>query len=196
MAAWVTTVSEEFFFNGWSGPLRVVLVGVLAYVALIAVLRISGKRTLSKMNAFDFVVTVALGSTLATIILSKDVALVEGVLALALLIGLQYAITWLSVRSSTVSNLVKSEPSLLLYNGRLLPDALRRERVTEDEVRAAARASGQPVLDDLLAVVLETDGTFTVVPQTGQRPTALAGMIDDRTSARAPAARTPGRSRG
>jgi uncharacterized membrane protein YcaP (DUF421 family) len=187
-------VSEEFFFNGWSGLLRVVLVGVLAYLALIAVLRISGKRTLSKMNAFDFVVTVALGSTLATIILSKDVALVEGVLALALLIGLQYAITWLSVRSSTVSNLVKAEPSLLLYQGRLLADTLRRERVTEDEVRAAARASGQAVLDDLLAIVLETDGTFTVVPQTDQRPTALADMIDNRTNARAPAARMPGRS--
>ena len=90
------------------------VVGVLAYVALVFLLRISGKRTLSKMNAFDFVVTVALGSTLATILLSKDVPLAEGVLAFALLIALQYVIAWFSVRSRTVSRFVKAEPTLLL----------------------------------------------------------------------------------
>ena len=74
------------------------IVGTLAYAALILLLRASGNRTLSKMNAFDFVVTVALGSTLATMLLSADVALAEGVVALALLIGLQFVITWLSAR--------------------------------------------------------------------------------------------------
>jgi uncharacterized membrane protein YcaP (DUF421 family) len=86
-------------FDSWSGLGRVVLVGTLAYAALVLVLRISGKRTLTKLNAFDLVVTVALGSTLATVLLSKSVALVEGVLAMVLLVLLQYAITWLSVRS-------------------------------------------------------------------------------------------------
>ncbi|WP_231362619.1 hypothetical protein [Thioalkalivibrio sp. ALMg9] len=66
------------FFGGWDGLLRTLVVGVLAYVALIVFLRLSGKRTLSKMNAFDLVVTVALGSTLATVLLAKDVALAEG----------------------------------------------------------------------------------------------------------------------
>ncbi|HAD46718.1 MAG TPA: DUF421 domain-containing protein, partial [Alcanivorax sp.] len=60
--------------------------------------RVSGKRTLAKMNAFDLVVTVAIGSTLATIVLSKSVALAEGLLALALLIGMQFAISWSSTR--------------------------------------------------------------------------------------------------
>ncbi len=96
----------EALFKDWAGLGRTLFVGALAYVALVALLRISGKRTLSKMNAFDFVVTVALGSTLATIMLSKDVALAEGVAAFATLIGLQFAISWLSVRSSTVSDLV------------------------------------------------------------------------------------------
>jgi hypothetical protein len=80
-------VLEAIFFSGWDGLLRTLVVGVLAYVVLVGFLRLSGKRTLSKMNAFDLVVTVALGSTLATILLSKDVALAEGALAFALLIG-------------------------------------------------------------------------------------------------------------
>ncbi len=80
--------ADPMFFQNWSGLLRTVVVGVLAYVALVALLRVSGKRTLSKMNAFDFVVMVALGSTLATILLSKNVALAEGVVAFAVLISL------------------------------------------------------------------------------------------------------------
>ena len=80
------------FFDSWSALGRVAVVGVLAYLGLVALLRGSGKRTLAKLNAFDLVVTVALGSTLATILLSRDVALAERLLAFTLLITLQYII--------------------------------------------------------------------------------------------------------
>jgi uncharacterized membrane protein YcaP (DUF421 family) len=153
----------QFLFDGWSGLLRTLIVGVLAYSALVISLRISGKRTLSKMNAFDFIVTVALGSTLATILLSNDVALAEGVLAFALLIGLQFVVAWLSVRSARIQSLVKSEPALLLYQGNFLWAALRRERVTKEEIEAAVRQQGLAGLDRVEAVVLETDGTFSVI---------------------------------
>ena len=163
------------FFNGWAGLGRVVLVGALAYVALVLLLRVSGKRTLSKMNAFDLIVTVALGSTLAAVLLSKDVALAEGLVAFALLIALQFAIAWLSVRSSTVGRLVKAEPALLVHRGRLLRQALRRERVVEAEVLAAVREQGLATLEEVEAVVLETDGTFSVVKRAEQdRASALA----------------------
>jgi uncharacterized membrane protein YcaP (DUF421 family) len=145
--------------------------------ALVILLRISGKRTLSKMNAFDFIVTVALGSTLATMLLSKDVALAEGILAFALLIGLQFAITWLSVRVPFINRLVKSEPRMVLYRGQLLHEAMRAERVIEAEVRAAVREQGIAALDAVEAVVLETDGSFTVVERSDQSDTtALAGL--------------------
>ena len=122
------------FFDDWAGIWRTAVVGALAYIGLVAFVRIAGKRTLAKMNAFDLIVTVALGSTLATILLSKDVALAEGLVAFALLIGLQFAITWLSVRTEVVPNLVKSKPALLAYRGSLVPDTLRRERVSDEEV--------------------------------------------------------------
>ena len=88
----------KMFFQNWTGLLRTVIVGVMAYLALVTLLRVTGKRTLSKMNAFDLIVTVALGSVLATILLSKDVPLAEGVVAFGLLVSMQYIITWLSVR--------------------------------------------------------------------------------------------------
>jgi uncharacterized membrane protein YcaP (DUF421 family) len=125
----------------------------------------------------SFIVTVALGSTLATVLLSRNTALAEGIAAFALLIGLQYIITWLSVRSQRVAKLVKAEPSLLFSGGHFLHGALRRERVTEDEVRAAVRSQGMPSMESVAAVILETDGSLTVLQsQEGQALTSLKGV--------------------
>ena len=171
------------FFGDWFSLLRVMVVGTLAYASLVLFLRVSGKRTLSKMNAFDLVVTVALGSTLATVLLSKDVALAEGLLAFALLIGLQYAVAALSVRSRAWRNLVKSEPRLLMYRGEMLQDPLRDERVTPEEVRAAVRATGLADLAQVRAVILETDGTFSVVEDRADSgATALQDLDSPKTS--------------
>ncbi|MDQ3221164.1 MAG: DUF421 domain-containing protein [Acidobacteriota bacterium] len=151
------------FFDSWFGIIRILVVGVLAYIALVVCLRVSGKRTLSKWNSFDFIVTIALGSTLATIIVSKDVVLIEGLIAFALMVGLQFVITWLSVRFDSIKNIVKAEPTLLLNKGEFLPEAMHRQRVTESEIRAAIRSEGLAAIEDAEAVVLETDGTFSVV---------------------------------
>lgn len=164
-------MSEQIFFDTWAGLGRTLVIGVLAYAALVVGLRISGKRTLSKMNAFDLVVTVALGSTLATVLLSKDVALAEGVLAFLVLIGLQYVLAWLSSRPGELArrfqNLVKSEPTLLFHRGRFLEKAMRRERVAEVEVLAALRGEGIANVQEVEAVVLEADGTLSVIPKSG-----------------------------
>jgi uncharacterized membrane protein YcaP (DUF421 family) len=168
---------ESMLFDGWSGIVRTLLIGSLAYVAMVFMLRVSGKRTLSKMNAFDFIVTVALGSALANVLLDEDVALAEGATAFALLIGLQYLVTWSSVRAPWVKRFVTGEPELVAYQGRLLHDALRRTRVTEDEVLAAVRNEGHTDLRDAAAVVLETDGAFSVIARTaGGAEGSLVGV--------------------
>ena len=164
------------FFDSWAGLARVVIVGGLAYFGLVFLLRISGKRTLSKMNAFDLVVTVALGSTLATILLSRDVALAEGITAFAVLVGLQFVITWSSVRSASIGRLVTAEPTLLLHRGEMLRGAMRRERVTEAEILAAVWGQGIASLEDVDAVVLETDSSFTVLRKTGKTRSALRNV--------------------
>ncbi len=164
---------SSMFFESWAGILRTLVIGALAYGALIMLLLISGKRTLTKLNAFDLVITVALGSTLATVLLSKDVALAEGITAFVLLIGLQFVVTWSSVRWPAFSRLVKADPTLLFYQGRMLAGPLRQQRVTESEVRAVIRAMGHSVMDEVEAVILETDGSFSVLP----RVEGLAGSL-------------------
>lgn len=179
------------WFDGWSALGRVLVAGSVSYAALVIVLRTSGKRTLGKMNAFDLVVTVALGSTFATILLTRSVPLAEGVTALALLAFLQFSVAWLAVRSHLARSLAKSAPSLLLRDGVILDDVLRRQRVTRGEVRQALRSQGVGAVEDVTAVVLETDGTFSVIPRSsaGSRSALLdvRDTSDGSTGAAGPA---------
>lgn len=177
-------------FDQLPSLIRVAVAALVAYAALIVCLRISGKRTLSKWNAFDFVATVAMGSILATVMLSKDVSLAEGVMAFVVLIGLQFLITWTSVRSERVRRLLKSEPTLLLLQGRFFDAAMREQRVTESEMRAAIRSAGVAAIEDVYAVVLETDGSFSVLKDAPRgTPTALAdtSLRDAAQSGKLPA---------
>lgn len=150
------------FFNGWYSLYRVVIVSVACYVALNVILRISGKRTLSKMTAYDFVVTVALGSILATAITSKDVSIAEGITALAVLCGLQYVASWLFVRSRTLEDWAKAEPSLLVYKQVYLQEVMRKVRVTERDVLSAITSQGTH-WENVEAVILQADGSLAVV---------------------------------
>ena len=154
-----------FFFESWYNIGRTVSLSIISFAALIILLRGSGKRTLSKLNVFDFVFVVAVGSVFASTIMSKDVTLVEGVFALATLIGIQMLLAELAARSKTAERIINGEPALLLSRGKFLTRALKRERITEEEVRAAIRAEGITRVEDVDAVVLENDGTLTVAWQ-------------------------------
>ena len=161
----------DWLFSNWETLGRTLVVAAAMYLGSIAVIRISGKRTMSKWNAFDSVVTVAMGSSLATTILSRQTTLAEGLVAFAALVGMQFVLTWTTLRVRLVERLVKSNPALLVLDGRVCHEALRRERVAEAELHAAVRSQGIASLDELAAVVLETDGTISVVPR-GEKPTA------------------------
>ncbi len=171
------------FFGSFEGVVRVGVAAVLAYLALILFLRASGKRSLAKLNAFDFVITVALGSTLATIIVTNNVPLVEGAFALFALLVLQFLLTWMSVRQHWLKRAVRSEPALLLSNGMFLDEALRRERVTRGEAYAALRKRGIGRVEDVAALVLETDGSFSAITRQGDALTTLVDVTGDVTGA-------------
>ena len=171
------------FFDGWDRIGTLVVAAIAAYVVLIVVLRTSGKRTLSKLNAFDFVVTIALGSVLATVVLSRSVPLAEGMLAFVLLAGLQFVVASLSLRSGLLRQLMKSSPTAVLIDGQPQHDALRDERITLDELAQAVRKHGAGSFADIELVVLETDGTLSVIREANDG-SALTGVDGRDRSAR------------
>lgn len=166
------------FFEDWPTLARTVLIAPLGYLALLLVVRLSGKRALAKLNAFDLVVTVALGSVLASVAVSPDVTLANGAAVFALLVGLQYGIAYLSVRIHPFQRLVKARPTLLVRNGTLRETAMAAQRVSRSEVLQVLRQHGHASPADVAAVVLETDGTFSVVTDapSADRPSTLADV--------------------
>ncbi|WP_107667005.1 DUF421 domain-containing protein [Cyanothece sp. BG0011] len=152
-------------FNSLSYLFNTAIVGILAYIGVIILLRISGKRTLSKWNSFDFVVTIAFGSILAAMLLSSSTSLAQGLLGFGLLVFFQYLLTWIAARSSIIQKLIKAKPTLLLYQGKILDSAIKNERVSEGEILAAIRANGISAIENVEAVVLETDGSFSVIQE-------------------------------
>lgn len=153
----------KMLFSDWNTIFRILLVGTLAYLLLILVLRIFGKRTLSKLNAFDFVVTIALGSILATILTSRDLTLVDGTIAFTLLILLQFIITKLTIHFQIADKVVKADPTLLFYKGEYDFEAIKKERLSEEAILEAVRSKGSASMGDILAVVLETNGDLSII---------------------------------
>jgi uncharacterized membrane protein YcaP (DUF421 family) len=156
-------IDHTMFFNGWPELVRVLVLGSIGYGALIVMLRVARKRTLAQMNTFDFVYVVVMGELLAMTIMDEHISLAKGLFALGLLISLQAIVSWLTTRSAAVERLVNGEPTLLMRRGRFLRDAMHAQRVTEDEILSAVREEGVEDLEEVEAVVLETNGAFSVV---------------------------------
>lgn len=151
------------FFSSWSSLGHIVLLAAIVYFALVGALRLIGSRALAKMSAYDLVITIALGSLIATIPLQKDVTVADGLTAIATFLLLQHAMSWVLKRWPRTRGLVKGRPTLCVYEGRMLDDQMLHINVTDAEVRAAVRSSGMASLSQCLAVVLENDGSWSVV---------------------------------
>ena len=154
-------MTREWLWSSWPEVGLVVLSSVLVVVATIAVIRVVGLRSLSKMTSTDFAVTVAIGSIVGGVASTSN-SLLDGALAIAALLGFQSVIGWFRV-SRSPGALVDNEPVLLMLDGSFRPDAMSANRVTEHDVIAKLREANVRDLDQVLAVVLETTGDVTVI---------------------------------
>jgi uncharacterized membrane protein YcaP (DUF421 family) len=152
-----------------AGVWRVLILAPLGYVAIAVVIRLAGKRVLANMNPFDLLVDVAIGSTIAVIVLDETITVWQGTFALIVPLALQFAIAWITSHSRKFEKAVKQHPTMLLEDGEMLPETMHHEMITDEEVREAARKAGMGSLREARAIVLEVDGTISVVRQTDAR---------------------------
>ncbi|MFB0612352.1 DUF421 domain-containing protein [Aurantiacibacter poecillastricola] len=155
----------DTWFNSFDRLTSVAIGAVVFYILIVAMTRVTGKRTTSQMNNFDWMVTVAVGSLAASGILLKDVSIADAALGIAIMFALQWATSWLVLRSDVFSKLIKAEPRMLLHKGELQKDAMRAERISEAEIYNALRQKGHLSLDDANWVILENDGKFSIIPR-------------------------------
>ncbi|MGB3468495.1 MAG: YetF domain-containing protein, partial [Cyclobacteriaceae bacterium] len=144
---------EKLFFDNQDNLLRIALTSPVIYAIVILYIRLVGKRATSQMNSFDWIVTVAMGSLVASTIILKDVSIIEGALAIFLLLLMQYILTKLMVHSDGLRKLVRSTPQLLVYNGEFLMDNMASERIVKNEILSAIRHRGIQNIGEVHAVV-------------------------------------------
>ncbi|MFC7678900.1 DUF421 domain-containing protein [Paenibacillus sp. GCM10028914] len=163
------------FFNTWSDLFRIIIIGIISYISLILMVRLSGKRTLSQMNAYDFTVSVALGSILSTVILNKQISLSEGLTALALLIGMQFLLAKLSLHRPWFRGMLTADPQLLYYKGVYINSAMKKTRINKEDIYQTARNQGFETMDEVSSVVLESNGKLSIISSSNE---SRADLID------------------
>lgn len=143
--------------------LGVALSTAAVFFGLLLIVRTVGLRSFSKMTSVDFAVTIAIGSILASTLLSKSPPVLQGLAAVALLLALQAVISFLRSRSPLVGRLTDNQPLLLMAAGEVLHDNLRRARVSESDLRAKLREANVLHPREVRAVVFETTGDVSVL---------------------------------
>ena len=171
-------MDHSVWFESWDSLFKILMSSVIGYLTLILFVRIAGKRSTSKMNNFDWIVTVAVGSVLASMAVLKDVTIADGVLAMGLLLGFQLLLTTATSRSELARELVLSKPSVLYAHGEFHQQELLKQRVWKGEILSAVRENGAGSLDDVEIVTFEPDAEISIVQK------SRLGSFDAVTSIR------------
>lgn len=152
------------FFNDWHSILRIVIISAATYVLVVALLRVLGEQALAKMSAYDLLVTVALGSLLASIPLGSGLTVSDGLAAVGTYLLLQQVMRWGIKRSKHAERALRDVPRVMVWDGRFADPMLEQESILKAEIRAAVRRAGLSSISQVLAVVLENDGDWSVIP--------------------------------
>jgi len=155
---------EKIFECSLNDVLRILGSSVIIYILIIVYIRILGKRSTSELNNFDWIVTVSVGSIVASTIILKDISVVEGGLSIFILMMLQFILTKFMSNSESLREVVKSTPQLLLFEGEFIEENMKKERILKPEVYAAIRQNGLKSVKQIYAVVLETNSKISIIP--------------------------------
>lgn len=144
--------------------------GVILYILLVAVIRMMGKRQVGQMEPSEFVVTMMVADFAAIPLEKADIPLYTGVIPILTVLGMELVLSGLSMRSIRFRKFVCGKPVILIENGRILQNNLRRTRVTLDELTGHLREKGVLDLTSVQYAILETNGNLSVFPYTKDAP--------------------------
>ena len=140
-----------------------VLRGIVVFFALFLLMRVIGKRELSKLEPFDLILLIILGDALQQGLTQDDYSLTGALLAIGTIAVLQVAFSYLSFRFPWLRPLLNGEPVIVVQDGKAIERNLKRERLTLDDIAESARVQGIRSLEDVAWGVLETSGTISFI---------------------------------
>jgi uncharacterized membrane protein YcaP (DUF421 family) len=151
-------------FNDWHSVLRIIVISAATYVLVVGLLRVLGEEALAKMSAYDLLVTVALGSLLASIPFGSGVTVADGMAAIGTYLILQQVMRWAIKRSKRAERFVRDVPQIMVWDGQFIEHTMLKDSILKAEIRAAVRRAGLSSISQALAVILENDGDWSVLP--------------------------------
>ena len=137
------------------------------YLALLIGFRLFGKREVGQMTLFDLVVVLLVANAVQPAMTGPDASITGGLIIIGTLLTLNYAISFVRVRVPWFNKLVEPSPVVVARNGRWLRDQLKKQELTDEEALAALREHGLESVSETKEVVLEADGSLSVVPVDG-----------------------------
>jgi len=153
---------KEWFTASATSLYAIILTAIGIYICTIVYTRLAGKRSFSKMSSFDFAMTVAIGSILASTILSKSTSLLQGAVGLASVYVLQLFVALLR-RNKQFQKLVDNKPVLLMDGQEILHENLKKSHVTLDDLKSKLREANVLELSQVRAVIFEATGDIAVL---------------------------------
>ena len=148
-------------------PVNLIVRAVVVYLAVLLLLRISGKRQMGQMGPTEFVAILLISNAVQNSMNGGDNSLLGGLLLAAVLVALSALISYLTYKSRVFSTIFEGTPTLLVHNGKLIHRHLARERMSESELRTLLRKQGVHNIGEVETAILESDGTFSVTKLPG-----------------------------
>jgi uncharacterized membrane protein YcaP (DUF421 family) len=149
-------------------------------VTLVILLRVNGQRVLAQMSSLDLIITVTIGSAFGRVITARDVAVVEVVAAFVALVVLERIVAELWLRTPRLRRITTVSPALLYYDGRVVHRAMRRNRLREEDLHLVARQDGKGSLDEVRAIVLEANGSFSILSSDNYGDGETVSRLEER----------------
>ncbi len=153
---------EKWFTSDWTSLVAIIITAVVIYVSVIIFTRLAGKRSFSKMSSFDFAMTVAIGSMIATTVLSASVSLWDGVIGIGAVYILQMGVAIMR-RFKPIQNTVDNSPLLLMEGTNIIKKNLQKAKVSEADLRSKLREANVIKLEQVRAVIFEATGDISVL---------------------------------
>ena len=144
------------------GVPELILRAVLVYAAIFLLLRIVGKKHVGELAPFDLVVLLILSECVQGALTAGDTSVTGGVVAAAALFGTNQVVGYLSARNKKMERLLEGSPRILVRNGHVCNDVLKREQITHSELVEALRREGCSSLTKVRFAVLENDGQISI----------------------------------
>ena len=138
---------------------------IVVYLFILAGFRIAGKREVGQLAPFDFALVLLIANSVQNAMVGPDTSLVGGLVAACVLLLVNWGLGRLAASNRAVERLVRGEARILISRGHLYEESLKKEGISHRELLQALRESGCATVQDCRLVVLEVDGTITVIPK-------------------------------